>query len=711
MPLDAYAPCPCGSGKKLKFCCQSIAPDMEKIEKLIDNHQPRMALQSLEKLAKKHGDNPWVVTRQAASLLSDDRAPDAKTVLLTFLRNRPDHPSANALYAMATLQADGLPEARKAIRRAFRFAIAAEPVIIAGLAEYMAEYHWQLDQFMAARQHMVMALQLGNQNQHREVLENLMEFDTDGTVPFSFRGGHSIPPYTPPEAAAEKVGKAQRLASVGCWGEAAVILAEVAEQHDSNSYAIWQLIGLFRAWDGDEAAAAVALHKSAELDPDFDSAVESETLAQELDRNVPDHCTKLRTMFHDTNHVAKLLGVLDGSPQLIKLPHQPSPDEPQPVAAVYAVLDRTPADWKNGIGLSELSRIVGRISVFDSVPEKSLPPRILTTGLEGAKLQLVEKILKDVAGELVFKSADHPEDGKVVGVERPDDEPMTFDYYIPRTVSGPERRRVRRLFLDQCFETGWKNHPLRALGGKSPAEVGSDPAYRLKLAAAIECLDGVADDMQSFAPVEALRKGYGIPEPKCVSVADSTQLQNLSLSQLRRVDLSTLTDEQFRTVAQRAALARLGRLSYQTLKTWVDTRDSMFKDDNERITILSSLADLASRALQDQDSLSWNNRARTFVEKLPNRFEKMVEWKLRELQLVMGDTQRQRELFDELWNVYGAKLPRLREIMTGVAGELGIEPPWDQGIVTATADTGGIWTPDAPSDAPVGQKLWTPEND
>lgn len=709
MPLDAYAPCPCGSGKKLKFCCLAISSDMEKIEKLIDNHQPRMALQSLEKVAKKHGDNPWVVTRQAASLLSDDRAPEAKTVLLTFLRNKPDHPSANALYAMATLQADGLPEARKAIRRAFRFSIAAEPIIVAGLAEYMAEYHWQLDQFMAARQHMVMALQLGNENQHREVLDHLMEFDTDGTVPFSFRGGQSIPPYTPPEAAAEKVTKAQRLASVGCWGEAAAQLAEVTEI-DPNSSALWRLVGLFQAWDGNEAAAAVALHKSAELETDFDVAVETETLAQELDRNVPDHCTKLRTVFHDTNHVAKLLTVLDGSPQLIKLPHQPSEEEVQPVAGVYAVLDRVPGEWKDGLPLSELSRIVGRVSVFDSVPEKSLPPRVLTTGLEGPKLKLVEDVLKSVGGELIFKSADHPEDGKVVGAERPDDEPMTFDYFIPRTVSGAERRRARREFLTHCWESGWRNHPLRALDGKSPAQVGTDPAYKLRLAAAIECLDGVADDMQAFAPVEALRQEFGIPEPKRVTVADNQSLQNLSLSQLRRVDLSSLTDDQFRTVAQRAALGRLGRLSYVTLKTWAETRDGLFKDDNERITILSSLADLASRALLDEESLAWNNKARAIVEKLPNSFERMVEWKLRELQLVMGDKERQQKLFHELWHVYGSKLPRLRQIMTGVAEELGLERPWDQGIVTP-GESGGLWTPESASNAPTGQKLWTPGNE
>ena len=31
MPLNPYDPCPCGSGKKLKFCCQNIADEMERI--------------------------------------------------------------------------------------------------------------------------------------------------------------------------------------------------------------------------------------------------------------------------------------------------------------------------------------------------------------------------------------------------------------------------------------------------------------------------------------------------------------------------------------------------------------------------------------------------------------------------------------------------------------------------------------------------------
>ena len=712
MPMDPYTICPCGSGKKLKFCCQSISTEMEKVERLIDNHQPRMALQILDKLVKTNELNPWVVTRQAASLMSDDRAPDAKNALLMFLRHRSDHPSANALYAMAMLQCDGLPEARKAIRRAFRFSIAAEPVIVAGLAQYLAEYHWQLEQFMAARQHMVMALQLGNENQRQEVLQLLMEFDADPSVPFVFRGGQTIPPYTPPEAAAETVNKAQRLASVGCWGDAATQLTAAAEQHDAGSTNLWRLIGLFRAWDGDEAAAAAALHKSAELDTvDFESAVETEALAQELERNVPDNCTKLRTSLYDTDLVSKLLTKLDDSPLLVKIPPQPAQEgDEQPIAGIYAVLDREPGEYRHGVELGDLSRIIGRITVLDSNPEKGHPPRALTTALEGDKLQHTQKTLEAVAGDLLRHAANDSTEGQVIGVERPDDEPMTFDFYMPKSIPAGDRRRLRKAFLDNCWGAGWKTHPLRAFGGKTPAQVAHDPASKMKLVAAIDCLEAVADDMSSLAPIEAILSEYKLPTPSLIAIKDDNHLQSLSLSQLRRVDVASLTNEQFRMVVQRASMARMGRVTHRLLKTWVEDRDASFKDNDERLMILASLADLTSRSLHDEEALAWNAKARQLIDTLPNAFERVVEWKLRELQLQLGDKDKVNTLFRELWDVYGAKLPRLRQILGGIVEELGIERPWDSGIVTAS-NSSGVWSKEAVASAASGQKLWIPGND
>ena len=37
MPLDLYDPCPCGSGRKLKFCCRELSDDMERVLKFQEN--------------------------------------------------------------------------------------------------------------------------------------------------------------------------------------------------------------------------------------------------------------------------------------------------------------------------------------------------------------------------------------------------------------------------------------------------------------------------------------------------------------------------------------------------------------------------------------------------------------------------------------------------------------------------------------------------
>ena len=50
------------------------------------------------------------------------------------------------------------------------------------------------------------------------------------------------------------------------------VLQQVAD-HDTGSPELWHTIGLMRAWDGDEAAAAVALHEAARHYADFDKAV------------------------------------------------------------------------------------------------------------------------------------------------------------------------------------------------------------------------------------------------------------------------------------------------------------------------------------------------------------------------------------------------------------------------------------------------------
>src|SRR4051812_16812215 len=97
MAADIFAPCPCGSGKKFKFCCHAISDEMDRIIRLMEGNQPRVALQQLEQLAKKHPKNAWVGTTRAMLMLDLDEAPGARDVLKPLLEEHPDNELAIVL--------------------------------------------------------------------------------------------------------------------------------------------------------------------------------------------------------------------------------------------------------------------------------------------------------------------------------------------------------------------------------------------------------------------------------------------------------------------------------------------------------------------------------------------------------------------------------------------------------------------------------------
>src|ERR1700691_5590322 len=127
MEIDVYAPCPCGSGKKLKFCCAPIVEEMAKVARLQAGDQPRQALSLLEKLDKSHPNNPWVITTQAELLIGMNETALAKERLERLLEDHEDYAPAFMAYAMASLFADGYEAARPAIHRALQKCVTRVP--------------------------------------------------------------------------------------------------------------------------------------------------------------------------------------------------------------------------------------------------------------------------------------------------------------------------------------------------------------------------------------------------------------------------------------------------------------------------------------------------------------------------------------------------------------------------------------------------------
>src|SRR5689334_1714494 len=100
MAIDPYAPCPCGSGKKLKFCCHDLAGDIEKIAKLIESEQPHAALKHVEQLLQKSPDRASLLDIRAMLELSMHDFDGAEKTLAHFHRVAPNNPSAHGQTAL-----------------------------------------------------------------------------------------------------------------------------------------------------------------------------------------------------------------------------------------------------------------------------------------------------------------------------------------------------------------------------------------------------------------------------------------------------------------------------------------------------------------------------------------------------------------------------------------------------------------------------------
>src|SRR5262245_26526024 len=81
MPLDLYSPCPCGSGKKFKWCCQPIHVQVSKAFEQDANGQHDAALRTMEDVAAEHPGNPEVWGRKAQLVYQMGKADDAEAAL------------------------------------------------------------------------------------------------------------------------------------------------------------------------------------------------------------------------------------------------------------------------------------------------------------------------------------------------------------------------------------------------------------------------------------------------------------------------------------------------------------------------------------------------------------------------------------------------------------------------------------------------------
>lgn len=711
MSVDAYGPCPCGSGKKFKFCCSAIADDMDRIARLIEGNQPRVAVQQLEVLDRKHPDNAWIGYTRGMILLDQNEPQEARDQLRHVLEVHPDNELAIALYAIAVLRSDGPDAAKKPIHRAFQKSAKKLPSMVSDLAAAMASIHLDARHLMAAREHLALALRLAPEERRQMLFVQLLELDGADDVPFPMRGSHPLPVVTGTDELLKEVRKAQKYAAVGCWSTAADVFSSLANAQP-NTAELWHAAGLCRAWDGDETVAADALHRAAQLYSDEGIAVECETLAQLLDEKTTQDVAEERVYSAEIESVSRLLSMLDNQPRIHRLVVPPGHESEDDSVASYVVLDRKP-DGTNGATWTKVDVpvVLAKIVIYDANPEQDQKPLLLIAGRKGGTLEEAKTILSNASGDQIkwVVSAAEP---KLVGTNPTEWEILEHYWWIPPKMTVRHRRDLLNTFWDSAVNEKWMDQSARSLGGKTPRQAATDPSLRVRLLAAINVLDANLQRRQRGYSLAGIHERLNIAPLPLLEVTPETAVGGLSILQLHRLPVDRLTDSQLVTAVNRSMLVRHDDRMYEVLKAAVDRPSCTDQLDVPRIyRLLSENSWMAGRR---DEAIEWIDRGR----KIPTAdgkaaFQNAWSWDMAELGILLEDPSdpKLKALLQRFVNYYGPKVPQIRPHIEQTLAAYDIPSPWDSlelGIVTPSGVAGGIWTPGSTETTTSSGKLWVP---
>lgn len=708
--MDVYAPCPCGSGNKVKFCCGDALKEMDRVARLHENQQIDQALQALDKIAEKAPGAPIVAITRAQLLMEEQRFDEAEGVMREFLKDNENSGTGNGLLAYARFMDVGFHEAKPEIYRAFQVCPSSAPDLIGSLAAQIAEEVYRSSS-MSAREHTALALRLSTDPRERQALfQQLMMIDGAPEIPYPMRGPHQLAPVEPTEETEKELKTAIRMSALGCWEIAVKLFEKVAEQLDDN-WAIWKNIGLCYAWDTDHSGAALALHKAALLatDVDYEAAVECETLAQLLELPQIEDQIDITAARFRLDSTSASLSRLDDCDRLERLQNPPEQEQQNPrVVGRYLALDKPAPDNSVPVADDNVPKVLAEISVFDLQTQDGSRGVLSVIGPDNDERTAAIELVREALGAQIQKSEDdETAEGKdyaespVRQMLKELEGAQEKDYYGPRVDISARREKAQQNAVQFVTET-WANTALNRLGGKTPREAAEEDSLKIKLAAAVHVLEAVSDVAMLYVDMAAFRQSLNIAPEKAVEVSEALSLNSLSIMESHRLPIDQLSDEQLGHIINRALLIRHQPYAYAVL-TEVSKRDLENLEIIDRQTFLRTMSQVCRDLGYRDEAFEWIRQAREEAGATDD-FEGKLNWAMREFQFRVENRSDEAlpGLIDELWNYFGGKLPEIRNAMEPILKELSLPIPGESasGIVlseSAAASSSGeskLWLPD-----------------
>jgi tetratricopeptide (TPR) repeat protein len=699
MAIDPYAPCPCGSGKKLKFCCTDLATDIEKISKLVASEQPHAALKHVEQLLAKEPDRASLLDIRAMLELSLHDFDAAEKTLARFLAVAPENPSA---HAQSAILAAGRGQTAEAVAKLQDALERTDNIMPQRVFEAIGAVGHALlleGDLVAARAYLLLYAGVAPEGDDRAI-ELLLRLNLQGGMPLLLRDTLLIK--ETPQGFANKpaLDEANRLATRGLWRRAEGEYAKLLNDAAPEPTVVYN-VALVRGWLGETEQFAAGMHRYAQLDVPLDDAVEAEALAQLVDpKLVEPQLASVRITYplQSEDAAAERLATDKRIERYELDPETLEEDEIARPRSTHLLLDRPIPRTGVDLKMEDAPNVLAFISLYGKRTDRDA--RIEVTTDEGEHFDRAKALVVEILGDAIGPE----QETQVVGEKTASEEALSWRWRLPDDTPPPTRRHLLSQRRRKAILEDWAAAPRAALDNLSPRDAASRADLRIPLLAGILTIEQAAVDPGERELFQQLREELGLQRSPAIDPA-TADFDRLPITRVARLDLKNTPPDRLMQLFNRTAMTGAG-VATLALAEEIVSRDIA---DEGVAPVYRQLI----RSEPDPDrALQWTARAKEWAARSK---QPAGEWALLELevQIERGDPMGVQASLNEIRAnhlnepgvadatyrlLYTAGLLTPREVPSAMAAPA--EPSsglWVPGQDAAPASGGGakpaIWTP------------------
>ena len=746
MATDLYARCPCGSGKKIKFCCKDIITDIERIERMLQGDQRTSALERINKLLEKHPDRPALLALRAQVLIELEQLGEAVATLEKLLEIEPTN--AHALVMRGGLYAAG-GDTGEALRHLHKSLSAADGVFTQAIYRgyiTICMYLIQCNELVSAYAHLLTLVSI-TRGQDRASVSLLMQVTSSGRLPAIFHG-LLITADAPDNCTWKReFDVAINAYRSGDWTQAAQLLEDMSNRI-LDEPVILRNLAILQAWTcQSEKAIKSFRYCSAIRSLDENLAIEAEACAQVLDATSEEDTDELVSITHEIDDANAMMEKLLSNDQVDSVPVQRMPgDDSPPPKGQFVVYDKAVSDLDKSdaatieidnadssednasdsspLDFATLPRETCSIVLFGKETDRNA--RLVVLGFRDEKFDDLLKLVADVSGESLKLDDENIEvatrSHRVERLFQP-------NFRIPKQTKLDVLQTAQRTWIVDQLQNAWPDVALSIFGGKSAREISGERKYKRKVLAAILNLELWSDRQPFDFDFDKLRTDLGL-EALAKIDPNEVEIRSLTTTQIRRLELDKLKDEDLKFVFEVLSIRPNGSTLRRICEEIVKRPSMEGKVDlievHERLSDLATTTDEQLEHLvkaRDMAVTNGDSPASWLVAELDLRIQRgepdLAKRLITEIQNRYIREPGVAQMFAEVLSKYGL-MPRMPGMPAGAVSPEAVQAPVEVGAPgAAPADgAGGIWTPGESAPAPASDqggdsggesKLWIPD--